>query len=156
MSKSVKRGIEKKKKRFLCVFRKPLLDNRYWFLLHHTLEYSMAIHLSVNLSADQRWRANVDGSQYTKVYITFYKLINQCWASAEAKKAARDLQKSNTATCCQCAPAHQRVGEALAPTVALRWENRRCQTLSYCVFWLKETATDSAVVKLREMSIWPQ
>lgn len=27
---------------------------------------------------------------------------------------------------------------------------------SYCVFWLKETATDSAVVKLREMSIWPQ
>lgn len=27
---------------------------------------------------------------------------------------------------------------------------------SYCVFWLKETATDSAVVKLGEMSIWPQ
>lgn len=28
--------------------------------------------------------------------------------------------------------------------------------LSYCVFWLKETTTDSAAVKLREMSIWPQ
>lgn len=28
--------------------------------------------------------------------------------------------------------------------------------LSCCVFWLKETTTDSAVVKRREMSIWPQ
>lgn len=67
----------------------------------------MVIHLSVNV-CDQRWRAKTDESQYTKVYTTFYKLINQRWASAEARKPTGELQKSNTATYCGSAPVYQK------------------------------------------------
>lgn len=70
-------GVEMRRKReILLCFLKPLLDDRYWFY-HHTLEYTMVTHLSANLSATK----GAGESQYTKVDTTFYKLINQCFAS---------------------------------------------------------------------------
>lgn len=79
-------GVEMRRKReILLCFLKPLLDDRYWFY-HHTLEYTMVTHLSANLSATK----GAGESQYTKVDTTFYKLINQCFASPKGAGDRRE------------------------------------------------------------------